>query len=138
MAKGKEVNKFIFFTFLFVVVAVLDSFWFGVVAPSFYAEQLNSLLKSQVNIVFAVLAWVCIAFGIYYFVIPRSQSYADALLTGGLFGLVLYAGYNLTNLAMLNNWSVVVSVVDAAWGAVLCAATSLVGFVLATKVFKIK
>jgi uncharacterized membrane protein len=137
MAK-KEVNKFIFFTFLFVIVAVLNSFWFGVVASGFYAEHLGSMMKTPANIVFAVLDWLAITFGIYYFVIPKSQSYADALLTGGMFGILVYAVHNLTGLAMINNWPVLASVVDVAWGAVLCAVISLIGFVLATKVFKLK
>lgn len=39
---------------------------------------------------------------------------------GALFGFFTYATYDLTNLATLRDWPVLVAVVDIAWGMVLC------------------
>ncbi len=42
-------------------------------------------------------------------------------LLGCLFGVVLYGIYDLTNLSMLAGWSLKLSLLDMAWGGVLCA-----------------
>jgi uncharacterized membrane protein len=48
-----------------------------------------------------------------------------------LFGLVAYATYDLTNLALVKGWPWIVTVVDMCWGAVLAAITSYIGVLLA-------
>jgi uncharacterized membrane protein len=47
-------------------------------------------------------------------------------LRGGFLGLVAYATYDLTNLATLDRWPLLVTAVDMAWGATLAALTTLV------------
>ena len=46
-------------------------------------------------------------------------TYLSGLILGGLFGLVTYATYDLTNQATLRDWPVLVTVVDILWGTVL-------------------
>ena len=48
-----------------------------------------------------------------------SGDWRTALLWGALFGFFAYATYDLTNLATLKIWSLKVSLIDMAWGAVL-------------------
>ena len=43
----------------------------------------------------------------------------QALWQGAFFGLIAYATYDLTNLATLRDWPVLVTVVDITWGTVL-------------------
>jgi uncharacterized membrane protein len=45
-----------------------------------------------------------------------------------LFGLITYATYDLTNLATVKNWPVLITVVDLVWGTVLSVAVSFVSF----------
>jgi uncharacterized membrane protein len=56
----------------------------------------------------------------------REQTLAQAVARGALFGLVTYATYDLTNLATLEGWPILVTVVDLAWGTVLSALVTLV------------
>jgi uncharacterized membrane protein len=51
------------------------------------------------------------------------------LLLGGLLGLVAFATYDLTNLATLSRWPVIVTVVDMVWGTFVTALASLAGLV---------
>ena len=58
----------------------------------------------------------------------RSGSLQDALLLGAILGFAAYGTYDITNMATLKNWPVVMSVVDMAWGTALTAAASAVGY----------
>jgi uncharacterized membrane protein len=48
-----------------------------------------------------------------------------AVLRGGFFGLLCYATYDLTTLATVKGWPLLVTVVDLVWGTVLTAAITL-------------
>ena len=59
---------------------------------------------------------------------PLAASWLSAALYGALFGFVVYAAYDLTNLATLRGWPMAVSLVDLAWGAAVSAAACLAAF----------
>lgn len=67
--------------------------------------------------------------GLVYFVVEpslHSGTIPDVVVRGALFGLVTYATYDLTNLATLREWPLLVTVADLVWGTVLTAATAAV------------
>ncbi len=111
----------------FATLLVLDALWIGVVAKAFYAEQIGFLMAPQPNWLAAALFYALFVFGLLAFVIVpgvHRQSPRLAGFTGGLFGLVTYATYDLTNLATLAKWPPLLCAVDMLWGTVLCAAVS--------------
>jgi uncharacterized membrane protein len=113
----------------------MDLLWLGVVAKNFYNKQLGFLI-GPVNWVSAILFYLLFITGLVVFVImPAFQkgSWTHALLFGVLFGLVTYGTYDLTNLATLKNWPVLVTVVDLLWGAFLGAFVSAAAYIIVTK-----
>lgn len=113
----------------------MDLLWLGVVAKNFYNKQLGFLI-GPINWVSAILFYLLFITGLVVFVImPAFQkgSWTHALLFGALFGLVTYGTYDLTNLATLKNWPVLVTVVDLLWGAFLGAFVSAAAYVIVTK-----
>ena len=50
------------------------------------------------------------------------------LVKAALFGLITYATYDLTNLATVKDWPLVITIVDLIWGMVLTTIVSLAGF----------
>jgi uncharacterized membrane protein len=75
--------------------------------------------------------------GLVLFVITpavEKGSWVHALVFGALFGLVTYATYDLTNLATLRDWPLLVSIVDLAWGAALAASVSTATYFIAGKI----
>jgi uncharacterized membrane protein len=52
------------------------------------------------------------------------HSLLRAVLLGALLGVVTYAAYDLTNLAVLEGFPLAMAVVDVIWGAVLCGTVS--------------
>ena len=112
-----------------VALAVLDALWLGVVSRDFYKAQLGPLLLDRPNWPVAVLFYLILAVGIVAFPVALAGSGLSAALYGALFGFVVYAAYDVTNLATLRGWPTVVSVVDLAWGTVATAAASTAAFV---------
>jgi len=47
---------------------------------------------------------------------------------GALFGFFTYATYDLTNLALLKDWPIIIVIVDILWGVVLCSAVATLSF----------
>ena len=116
---------------------VIDGIWLGLIARGFYGRHLGYLLKPNPNWFAAFLFYLLFVGGIVLFVIvPAShhESWRRVLVHGAVFGLVTYATYDLTNLATIKDWPVVVTVVDLAWGMSVSAIVSLVGF-LAGRLF---
>lgn len=63
----------------------------------------------------------------------EKQSAMHALIYGALFGGIAYATYDLTNLATLKGWTILVTVVDMSWGIVLGALVSYIAYSIAIK-----
>lgn len=118
------------------VFIAIDMVWLGLVAKNFYSKHLGSLMAKEVNWPAALIFYLLFIAGLVFFVITPSlekRSWSQALLTGMFFGLITYATYDLTNLATLKNWPVIVTVVDLLWGMVLSGTVSVVSFFVAKK-----
>jgi uncharacterized membrane protein len=112
---------------------VLDFLWLGVVMPEFYRSQIGHLMAEGVNWLAAVVFYVMYVAGIFIFaVLPalRNGKGRRAALLGALLGLVAYGTYDLSNQAVLEDWPLLVTVVDILWGSFLTAITSVIGFSL--------
>jgi len=106
---------------------VVDLIWLGVVARSFYRDQLGHLMRPDVNWAAALAFYAIFVAGIVILAVwpaVERESLARALALGALLGLVSYAAYDLTNLATLRDFPLTMAMVDLVWGAVLCATVS--------------
>jgi uncharacterized membrane protein len=109
----------------------IDLLWLGLVARYFYQQQLGYLLAPRTNWGAAIIFYLLFVAGVLVFaVLPGLQagSLGKALLLGAFFGLVTYATYDLTNLATVKDWPLVVTLVDMTWGVVLSSLVTLVSF----------
>lgn len=115
----------------FAAFLLIDLVWLGVVAKNFYSKQLGSLLADKTNWVAAIVFYLLFILGTLIFVVVpalQADSLSRALIYGALFGFVTYATYDLTNLATLEGWPPLMTVVDMLWGTVLCTLVSGAGF----------
>lgn len=118
------------------VFFAIDMVWLGFVAKDFYSKQIGFLLKSDVNWAAAILFYLLFIVGLILFVVMPAMekgSWSHALIFGALFGLITYATYDLTNLAVAKDWPLLVTIVDLIWGAVLAASVSTITVLIATK-----
>ena len=120
-----------------VVFLSADAVWLGYVARSFYRDNLEGMLLEKPLMDVAGLFYGLYVVGIVIFGVMaglRDETWRSAALYGALFGLFAYATYDLTNLATLRNWPMMVSIVDTAWGACVTALAATGGY-LAVRLF---
>jgi uncharacterized membrane protein len=119
------------------VFFAMDMVWLGLVAKNFYRDQIGFLLKSEINWTAAIAFYLLFVVGLVLFVITpaiEKNSWLHALLFGALFGLITYATYDLSNLATLKDWPLLVTIVDLAWGATLAASVSTATYFIARRI----
>ena len=122
----------LYFATLIAFLAI-DIVWLGLIARTVYQKYLGFLLTPTINWIAAVLFYLLFILGILVFVVVpglENNSLKVTLLRAALFGLITYATYDLTNLATVKNWPVLITVMDMAWGTVLSVVVSYVGFMV--------
>lgn len=109
----------------------LDIAWLGVVARTLYQRQMGHLMRPQANWGAAVPFYLIYVGAILILcVLPAVEKGAmgRALWLGAVFGLAAYAAFDLTALAVLKDFPGGIVPVDLAWGVVLTASVSAVGY----------
>ena len=112
---------------------LVDMVWLGFVAKNFYQSQLGYLL-GPVNWTAAIIFYLLYIVGIIIFAVHPALlvgSFGKAVLYGAMFGFFAYATYDLTNLATVKDWPILVTVVDILWGTVLTGIVSAASYYLA-------
>jgi len=115
----------------FAVFFVIDMAWLGFIAKDLYRKHLSGFLSDEVNWPAAFIFYLLFIIGVFIFAIlpaVEKDSVRTAMILGGLFGFFTYATYDLTNLATLRNWPVVIVCIDVVWGFVLTSMVSTAGF----------
>ena len=114
-----------------VVFFAVDMLWLGVISATFYKKHLGYLMAPDVNWAAALVFYCLFILGILVFVvIPglTDNALPMMLVKAALFGLITYATYDLTNLATVKDWPMIITLVDLAWGMILTTLVSLAGY----------
>jgi len=122
------------------VFFLIDMIWLGVVAKGFYRKHLGPLMSPKVNWAAAILFYLLFIVGLVVFAVRPALAAGkpvQALLLGALLGLISYATYDLTNLATLKDWPIVVTVVDLIWGTVLGGSVSFIAALIGRRFLKL-
>ena len=93
-----------------------------------FNKQIIAVQGSPVvfNAYATILCYIALIFGIYYFIIREKKSILDAFLLG----IVIYAVYETTTLALLKNWAYKTAIIDTMWGGTLFALTTFIVYKL--------
>lgn len=116
---------------------IIDIIWLVLVARGFYSNQIGFLMKSNINWTAAIIFYLLFIAGLVFFVIMpalEKNSWLHALIFGVFLGLITYATYDLTNLATIKDWPLLVTIVDLIWGMILASTVSVVSFLIASKI----
>ncbi len=111
----------------------IDMIWLAGVAPEFYQEQIGHLIvdADDVNWIAALVFYLLYIIGILWFAVLPGLKAGSLLLSArqaALFGFFTYVTYELTNMATLPNWPLMVVVIDTLWGMVLCTSVAMVSY----------
>jgi uncharacterized membrane protein len=112
-----------------VLLVMFDSVYLTIMTP-YFNKQITAVQgsKIQMNLLGAILCYVALTAGLYYFIIKDKRSIMDAFL----FGLVIYAVYEFTTIALLKNWWWKTVALDTLWGGILFAITTMMVYKIKT------
>ena len=132
---------FILATFIAsIIFLIIDVIWLSFSAKSFYRPLIGQLMLDKPVLWAAALFYLLYVFGMAVIVIQPCLDSASLFKTfyiGFVFGLVAYGTYNLTNMAVLKDWSPTVVFVDMFWGGALTALSATSGIYFAKKIVHI-
>lgn len=108
---------------------LLDYLWLGNLMKGFYLRELGAMVRGDgvsmnPRLLAAAGVYLALVGGIIIFALPRVdllKPMASGLAWGALYGVTVYAVYDLTNRATLAHWPLKLVVVDMCWGGFLCA-----------------
>jgi uncharacterized membrane protein len=109
----------------------LDAAWLVLVAGPFFKSQVGALLRAQPNIVAVVSFYPIYAAGLVVLVVAPAlwdRSAKAAIWRGAVLGLTAYATFDLTNLAIIEGWTLAVTLFDVTWGTIASAVASYAGY----------
>jgi len=101
---------------LTILILVIDCFYlYGI--RNIFSKQIMDVQNSPLKMDFlaAVLCYILIVFGLYYFIIREKKSIFEAFILG----VVIYGIYELTTKAIITNWRWQTVLLDSVWGGIL-------------------
>lgn len=119
---------------LAIIILILDGiFLYG--AKDYFSRQVMLVQGTALNVYVpsAVICYILIIIGLYYFVlrhiiVPNASSLAasvqtmrlrEGMIVAFFLGVFVYGVYETTTLALLRNWSPVTGLIDTTWGGLL-------------------
>lgn len=112
-----------------ITFLLLDKLWLGVIAYEFYQRELDFLLGPEFKLAPALLLYTLMTTAAFVFAVRpdiHDQPLHGTIWRAAFLGFVTYAAYDLTNQTTIENWPVIVTVVDTLWGAVAMTIISIV------------
>ncbi len=109
------------------VFLALDMLWLLWLGRGFYVSEIGDLLRQPPNLGAAIAFYLLYVTGLMIMVIwpaVEARSAMQALIFGGVLGLLAYGTYDLTNLAVMKGFTVKIATIDMIWGTLLTAATA--------------
>jgi len=112
-----------------VFFIVMDGAFLAVVGPKLYRPEIGPLLADKVRLGPALVFYVLYIAGLVYFSVRPSldHGWTAGLINGVLLGLLAYGTYDLTCYAVMRVWTLKVTVIDLAWGAIASGVASAAG-----------
>jgi uncharacterized membrane protein len=127
----------IHYIIVFAIFLAIDAAWLMTAGRTFYVTEIGGLLRPEPNLAVAFAFYALYALGLLVFVVEPNigkPSLLPAVITGGLFGLVAYATYDMTNLATLKGFTWRVAAIDMAWGTFLSASVTYLSLLLIKRI----
>jgi uncharacterized membrane protein len=108
-----------------VVLLILDAMFISINMKA-YSDQVVNIQRvvMKVKPLGAILSYLFIIGGLYFFIIRRNRPVWEAFV----FGLVMYGVYDATNYALLKKWDPYLAIMDSIWGGVLMATTTYITY----------
>jgi len=118
-----------------IIISAIAMLLLDAVYLSTFSDFFNNIVKTvqgsriKFKLSGAVLCYMLLIGGLYYFIISQHKSVKDAFI----FGIVIYGVYETTTYAILDKWSPWAVLLDTTWGGILFALTTAITYFLEKK-----
>ena len=101
-----------------ILLVAIDSLYLSQV-KGFFGRQISDIQGSPLNVQLlpAIICYILLVAGIYYFIIKPRRSIRDAFALG----IVVYGVFETTNKALFSKWRWSTVLIDTLWGGILFA-----------------
>jgi uncharacterized membrane protein len=106
---------------ILIILLIIDIPMISYINKKMYFSMFNKINNGQnmiINnnkIISAIIAYLLLAYALYYFIIKKNLTKNDAFILG----IIIYGIYNTTNYFTINNYSIEVAIKDTLWGGIL-------------------
>ena len=113
-----------------ILFCLLDYLWLGNLGKNLYLENLSAILLLKGNTITprvlpAVIVYVIFAIMQWWIVLPLAEyQITQSVIYGALIGFIVYGIYDMTNLSVIKDWTMLIAIVDWCWGIFLCSSTA--------------
>ena len=125
--------NFLLFIILFVYYILIDGTMLFLYTGKVFGNMIKNIQNGspmKTRMIPGIICFIFLAFGYTYFILPRIRDDAiviDSLKYGAVFGLVVYAVYDLTNLSTFGKYETKTAIIDILWGSVLGFLVTMLG-----------
>ena len=123
-----------------IFMFIVDLIWLSQIAQPLYQGGIGHLMAATPKLGYAALFYLVFVLGLMWFAVrPNAQlkSLKPTFVAGALFGFFVYASYDLTNLALLKDWPLKLSIIDITWGTLLSGTCATVAKLVFNKTNKV-
>ena len=106
-----------------IIFVSIDSIYLQII-KKYFNNQIKLVQGSsvEINIFGLLMCYICLIFGINYFILQPRKGIKDAFFLG----LLIYSVYEFTNYALLKDWLLLTVIIDTLWGGVLFALSTFI------------
>jgi uncharacterized membrane protein len=125
--------NFLLFIIIYVYYILIDGAMIFLYTGKVFGNMIKTIQKGEpmkTRMIPGIICFFVLAFGYTYFILPRIRDEAiiqDSLKYGAVFGLVVYAVYDLTNLSTFAKYGIQTAIIDIIWGGILGFIVSVLG-----------
>lgn len=104
-----------------VIMLSLDAIYISALKDMFEVQiAAVQRVALQFRLFGAIMCYILLIGGLYYFILQDRRSIADAFFLG----IVIYGVYESTTYALLKQWKLKTLIIDTLWGGILFALTT--------------
>lgn len=112
-----------------IILIVLDIIFISINKNAFDNQVITvQRVIMQLNPIGAVLCYILLVAGLFYFIINRNRPAFEAFL----FGIVIFGIHETTNYAIFKKWDPYLATMDTLWGGILMATTTYLTYTLSS------
>jgi uncharacterized membrane protein len=110
-----------------IILPIIDFIYLNAISPLF-SQQIQDIQNSPMKfrLIPAVICYIALVVALNYFILNTNNTNEQKILNAFILGLCIYAVYEMTNYALLENWKLEIVIIDTLWGGILFALTTFI------------